>query len=374
MKTGGLVILAILLTGCQEEREMVREVPTGYQGRARLNPYLAAERYLDEKGLEVESSRDWTDDDGETSLLFMPASFLETRGMAMRLLEWIAEGGTVVMTISGGEADRNDFTTFSPGDPPVREEEPGLDEFLGTLGIEVKERGDVTWVEGDRGNEGALARPWELSRTGDQFGGQALEFEGNVVLSVADGWNWIPEVGEGSRMVGTYYGEGEVIVLAHARPLRNPYLARADHADFLELLARNYGTGKTVFLYGSSTSFFGLIWREGWMAVVGGLLALLCWLWMRVPRFGPVLRDLEVKRKPYGDALITSARFLWRTGHLNALLDPLRRRMAAEGDKGPGSPETAVGRAKAGPAENRTPKDPGQILKLVQRIQQSLRS
>ncbi len=377
----GVLFLGFLAVGCQNDlkREKVGEIPLGYRGEARLNPYLAAERYLESKGWSADSSRTWSNDDRETSVIFMPGSFLQTKGMARRALEWISEGGTLVLTISGGEPERNDFTDSWSG--PVAEEGDfaGLDELYELFGVAVSYR-DEPDFEGEAVEEdGPLSRSWEVARTGRDFGEMALEFEGNAVLTIESGWTWIPEMAGGSRMVGSGYGEGEIIFLAHARPLRSPYLARADHARFLEYLAANQREGKLVFLYGSSTSFFGLLWKKGWMVVIAGLGALAAWLWMRIPRFGPVLRDRDVKPVKYGESLTAAARFLWRTGSLASLIRPLRERIELENE---GEVETfyarlaeqsGMTREEVREALTMEPRDHGQTLNLVEKLQRLLK-
>lgn len=370
------------LVGCQPEtREKIGEAPTGYRGKARINPYLAAETYLAEKGWEVESSRTWSNYRYETDVIFMPGSFLQTKGMGIRVLEWIGDGGTLVLTVEGGEPERNDFTDFSSGSgAPEKGDFTGLDYLFETVGIEVSEDFTFEGPEEPLAEDGHLSREWELVRTEESEGGYELEFEGNVSLSVKTGWYWTPKIEGQSRVIETSYGAGEIIVLAHARPLRNPYLARADHAKFLEYIVDTYADGNIVFLYGSSTSFFGLIWKEGRMAVIAGLVLLGAWLWMRIPRFGPVLQDSEIKRSPYGESLKASARFLWRGGQLEHLLRPLRARLEKENQ---GDPTTLYDRLAEESGLNREevaealtinpPKDPGHILKVVQKLQALLK-
>ena len=379
---GVFFLFLVALVGCQpNEQEKVRDEPTGYRGQARINPYLAAETYLSEKGFEVESSRTWSNYHHETGVIFMPGSFLETKGMGLRVLDWIAEGGTLVLTIEGGEPGRNDFTDLSTGlGTPEGEEYAGLDRLFETLGIEMIDVPFYADPVEPLAEDGHLARPWEIVQTQEAYGGHKLEFEGGVSLSAETGLSWTLETNGRSRMVGVGYGGGEVIVLAHARPLRNPYLARADHADFLEFIVANYADGNIVFLYGSSTSFFGLVWKEGRIAVIAGLILLAAWLWMRIPRFGPVLQDNALKRRPYGDALKASARFLWRGGQLEHLLRPLRARLEEENQ---GDPTTLYDRLAEESGLNREevaealtinpPKDPGHILKVVQKLQALLK-
>jgi hypothetical protein len=372
----------ILLLGCQDrpKREKVGEAPMGYRGEARLNPYLGAQRYLEAKGWSVESSRTWSNYDSETSVIFMPGSFLQTKGMAMRVLEWVQEGGTLVLTIQGGEPGRNDFTSPSSGPVAGKGDFTGLDDVFELFGVEVASQVNPAKEVDQVTEDGHLAREWEVSRTTREFGGLALEFEGRTVLRIEDGVPWVPEAGGGSRVVEGGYGLGSVIFLAHARPLRSPYLARADHAHFLEFLAGRSGPGELVFLYGSTTSFFGLLWKEGRMVVIAGLCALVAWLWMRIPRFGPILRDREVKPQKYGESLTTSARFLWRVGKIAALIRPLRERIEQQSE---GDPESLYDRLAGESGMSRDevketltaepPRDPGQTLRLVERLQLLLR-
>ncbi len=372
-----VALLFLLGCGQNEERQKVDEIPMGYTGKARLNPYLAAEKYLNQQGWDVESSRTWLNYDDETQMIILPGSFLQTKGIAMRVLDWVNQGGNLVITIEGGEPDRNDFTesgsgmgVFEPGDYA------GLDHALEQFKISSSQY-SYQAAEDDSKNRGHLSRPWELVKTEEEWGGHSLEFEGEVGLNIEEGRNWIQNEDGKSRMVGLNYGAGEVLVLAHARPFRNPYLARADHAEFLDHLSGRYGDGgKIVFLYGSSNSFFGLVWKKGWMVVIAGLILLVVWLWMRIPRFGPILRDNLVKRQPYGESLITSARFLWRTGELEHLVRPLRTQLESEHQGDPASfydrlaEESGLSRDEVVEAfTTDPPKDPGHILKVAQKLQ-----
>ena len=379
-----LFLFLILLTGCQDrpKRERVGETPLGYRGQARLNPYLAAERYLEAQGWSVDSSRTWSNYGSETSVIFMPGSFLQTKGMALRVLEWVYDGGMLVLTLQGGEPDRNDFTSSSSGIVAEKGDFMGLDEILELFEIEVASRVAPSFEEELLEEEGHLARDWELSRMSADYGDLALEFEGRTILRSDMTSPWDPEVGGGSRVLEGNYGSGSVVFLAHARPFRSPYLARADHADFLEFLAHRNAPGDLVFLYGSSTSFFGLLWKEGRMVVIAGLCALAAWLWMRIPRFGLVLRDRAIKPTKYGESLTTSARFLWRTGKIDCLIQPLRDRIEHDNDS-EGNPELLYDRLveESGLSRDEVKEtltsepsqDPGKTLKLVEKLQLLLR-
>ena len=379
----GILGFVLMLAGCEDpEREKIKEIPTGYKGQARINPYLAAERYLNEQGWVASSSRTWANFDDETGVIFVPSSFLETRGMGIRVLDWVAEGGTLVVMAAGGEPERNDFTDDATAEPPAEGENSGWDYLLAELGLEIREGDWEDFVddEVELKEYGHLSRPWHVTKLEDDRGGYHLELEGPVGIYSEYDRSWDAVVDGVSRVLGVSYGGGEVLVISHARPFRSPYLGRADHAEFLEGLADAFGPGEVVFLYGSSNSFFGLIWKEGYMVVIAGLILLGCWLWMRVPRFGPVLEDSFKKPRPYGDELTASARFLWRRGQVEHLLGPLRAKLERENE---GNPETLCERLAEDSDLKRDEvaealaiaplNDPGQILKVVRKLQTLLK-
>ncbi len=375
------VLCSFFLLGCQDsrQREKEKDVPTGYTGKARLNPYLAAEIYLKNKGWDASSSRTWSNYGSETSVIFMPASYLQTKGMGIRALDWVTEGGTLILTVDGGAPERNDFTTSSAGNGvPEVGQFAGMDYLFEELEIEITNTDWSDYFDGELAEDGHLSRAWHLTKLDDEE--LHLEMEGDVGLSSEYALSWDFQVEGVSRMIGVGYGDGDVMVLAHARPLRSAYLARADHGKFLEVIADYYADGDLVFLYGSGTSFFELLWKEGHMVVIAGIVLLAFWLWMRIPRFGPVLQDAEVQPKPYGEELKASARFLWRRGQIDHYLRPLRKRLELENE---GDPETLCERL-AETSQSSTdevaevlathfPKDPGHIFKVVQKLQSLLK-
>ena len=197
-------ILALLLMGCQdpEQGEKIREVPLGYTGKARFNPYLAAELYLKKKGWLAASSRTWSNYGFETSVIFMPASFLQTKGMGLRVLDWVSEGGTLILTASGGEPERNDFTDRTSGGYPVKGDYTGWDYVLEELGIAVETTDWSKFVdeEAELEEDGHLSRSWHLAKLKEDRGGFHLELEGDLGLR-ATPESQGPELGSTGRRI-----------------------------------------------------------------------------------------------------------------------------------------------------------------------------
>jgi len=384
-----MIIGLAVLTGCQQatspdsDEWEVEEIPIGYRGPARVNPYLAAERFLSGNGYEAKSSLVWSEAEEEMDIIMMPASFLSTKGMGMRALTWVENGGMLVITVEGGEGEINDFRNRSMFFRSSELNLQGFDYLLEECGIEVLREDWETESLPD--GEGHLRRAWspafvELSIDGEDLEYQ-VEFEGNAALKADYGTNWELARNDRTRMITSEYGFGDIMILAHARAFRNAYIDRADHAEFVKLIADWRGQKSIVFLYGSGTSFTGLLWQHGWQAIVAGLLLLLFWLWMRIPRFGPLKEDDFVALGGYGEALSASARFLWRKKQLHHYLRPLRDRIEAENPDNPESHYQLLadksGLSREEVVEAMTApqtKDPASLTRIVHRLQTILKS
>ncbi len=374
----------VLLLGCQpsEKGRVIEEVPTGYVGDARLNPYLAAERYLNKVGFDARASRTWDGFGPEVGVVVIPASYLTSRGLGMRIAEWIAEGGIVIMTINGGEPEINDFTYNSFWELPEEGDYPGMDYLLAETHVTLSSEDWGSVPEKELAENGHLERPWHIAQLTPYEDGQyEIEQEGSVAIESSQGSDWEGLPNLGSRAVLAGHGSGQLLVMAHARPFRNPYLDRKDHARFLETIARWGSRGETVFIYGSSNSFFTLLWQRGWMIVIAGLFLLIAWFWLRIPRFGPIMNDSFQEDRSYGQELTASARFLWRGGYLPGLIIPLRARLSADHDGDTEahinrlSERSGLSRDEVVEALNVLPaKDPGTVLRIVKNLQTLLKS
>lgn len=382
MSLYGVIAMLLLACGGQSNKEKKyeeEEIPTGYVGQARVNPYLAAERFLEADGWKVSSKRVWSDFGDETSTIILPASFLTTKGIAMRALDWVNEGGLLVITMKGGEAEINDFQEGHWGNHYELRERVGLDYLMGEVGVEETETDFNT--ESAQKEHGKLSRDWNVALvtfTQDSKDYEyEVEFEGEGALTSDAGFSWEHEKSEASRMLTADYGIGSVMFLSHARPFRNAYVDRADHPEFLQVIAgwnTFRGEDQVVFLYGSGTSFFDLLWQYAWPALFAGFLLLLFWLWMRIPRFGPLKEDDYTYRRPYGDGLKAAATFLWRKKALEYYFKPLRSRL--QGDLNPdGVVEKLTRESDLSEEEvklalySQTLKEPSAVTRIVRHLQ-----
>ena len=103
-----LCIVGCLVLGSCGKTELKKRT-LGYKGEARANAFLAGQRYLRELGYEVESKSGVGRLDDEVMTLFLPTSSLNTSGRGKRVMNWVSEGGHVVVMLENGHKRGNDF-------------------------------------------------------------------------------------------------------------------------------------------------------------------------------------------------------------------------------------------------------------------------
>lgn len=294
-----VVMPALLLAGC----EMVERTETiGHKGRARLNPYLAAERMLGEFGYEIRSEFGWPNfEDEELAMVAVPASTLSTEVYVGDLETWVAGGGHAVILLEYGEVYRNDWRDTAPA--PDFEISEALGAWMAREGVEIaggNERTEAQSVE----VAGGVFEVWMKS-------GRVLSRAGRS----RDG-----------LLVSAPSGDGRLTLVADARPFRNRYIGDHDHAALLlELAERSPAGGAVAFIRNSSLSFWGLLWSHAWPALVALILLIVFWLWKNMPRFGPLdCAEAGSPMRSQAHHLEALGGFHWRLDRGQGLLQPLR--------------------------------------------------
>ena len=130
------VFVVLLLAGCSFKEE-TKEV--GHKGIARVNPYLAAQRFLREYGFVVREDRGWPELDYSLGMAMVPASVLSAEGYVADLSNWVEDGGHAVILLERGEShisDWNEGGSFGFWFEP--EESDPLDRWVQDLGWSLK--------------------------------------------------------------------------------------------------------------------------------------------------------------------------------------------------------------------------------------------
>jgi hypothetical protein len=296
---GGL--MALVLGGCKtvEKTETI-----GHKGKARLNPYLAAERLLESFGHDVRSQYGWPDfEESGVATAIIPASALTAEGYVRDLAEWVRWMGHAVILLEGGEFHRGDWNGSQP--PPLEPSEALVD-WLEEAGLSI-EPGD--WSDDARSTE-------EVTFEGETFDVRMKSRSHPVFRGETDG----------PSMISAPSGEGRITLVADARPFRNRYIGDHDHAALLvDLVESTPYMGSVTFVRNASLSFWGLLWSRGWAAMVPLLLLVLFWLWKNLPRFGPLERGVPTAQpRSQSHHLTAIGGFHWRLDRGRHLLEPLR--------------------------------------------------
>ncbi len=302
-----LLAAALCLTAC-DYTEVKREI--GYKGKARINPWLAAERFAARYDMEVRSLVSWTAPGGDDVVWFVPASLMNNQSYTRHMEEWVEDGGHLVLLVEHADTETNDWSKGS-SDPLL---EPALVRMLGRAGIRL-----------DEGNSSKST----VKASNIKFKGQSYHVDASSTSGV------VVKGGEPGVFASVKRGEGRMTVITDGRIFRNRWIADHEHAALLAALieATEYG-GTVGFLRGSGLSLWGLLGNHLWPVLVGlGLLAVL-WLWQSLTRFGPVeaadgvstLRGYEHHLEALGD-------FQWRLDRAAVLLAPLRGQIVERGQR-----------------------------------------
>lgn len=145
---------------------------------------------------------------------------------------------------------------------------------------------------------------------------------------------WDDDDGESSVYARVTHGKGSVDVLADLDFLRNDRLEFTPNPAFARrLLQPNYADGGTFHLIyrAEMASWYQLLAKYGWRALISLGLVVLLWLWMRTQRFGPLLPSAPEHRRSLIEHVQASGDHLYRyhraaTLHA-AVLDAFERRL-----------------------------------------------
>ena len=298
-------------------------------GEARSNPLLGARRLLRRLGIDAHTVRGL---DAKTiragnpqvvMVLFVdPASLPVATG---DFETWVAEGGNLVIGLSGRAV-------------PAEQ----LDDDLGEEAADQATHQRPWLASWQRLSKGLHWR--EVQSAGPRA--ETLDLEGRGLdityrsrVGFLAGAPWQQH---GQCVASRRYGEGRLTILCASSMFANRRLGDADHPRLLWELASqdsaarrdNTGSAPAVWLVSGLEyeTFFAWLWERVPYGLVGTVLLLLTWLVMAVQRFGHII-DVEVKgRRSIAEHVEASARFQWRQGAGDILLDPLRaevRRRAA---------------------------------------------
>ena len=311
-----LLLIVPFIASCDGHWEDV-EKNLGYKGKARTDPFLAAEMLLKENGHKAERTPTLGKlPEAKNGIVFTSSEAGVPEGRAKQLLSWVGKGGHLVYSVAGSmpyndwSGGSDFFINFGTDERP--------DPILTKLGVKLndhrpkidlkgkkkrpvvkpKEKSDAKDKDSDK-----TKKEKEAARIGDTVETTILNWDGKeYALELSDKITFKPgrdlRRGEWSTagdkepaILSLHYGAGRITLLNHARPLRNKHIGDNDHAAWLVALAgENHHAIKDVrFVVGMTAGFWTLLWQRAWMPLVALAFVIAVWLWKNGRRFGPIM-------------------------------------------------------------------------------------
>ncbi len=303
MKRWFVMLAALSLTAC-DYTEVERE--TGYKGKARINPWLAVERFTERMDWEVHPVISWTPPEWEDAVWLVPASILNNESFTRRMEEWVLDGGHLIVLVEHADAQTNDW---SGHDAPLVLE-PALLAMLERAGIVLTKSGD------------AKARKI-------RFGGRRFKVDSESGCTVAVSGK------KPGVFASVETGDGRLTVVTDGRMFRNRWIGDHDHAAlFNALLDATEYDGRVGIMRGSGLSLWALLAEHLWPVLLGLGVLVFLWLWKNLTRFGPLeSEDVPAEMRGYDHHLEALGDFQWRIDRAAALLAPLRGQIVELGQQ-----------------------------------------
>lgn len=341
--------------------------------------YLAARRFLEHQGIEVEIGSGLRKTiprlgPNEAVLVTYDASGLR-HGLVDSLQTWIAGGGTLLIrapwaidpetdtlflrlgvasAVAPDEDEDNEggpdpetltdsVDSSSAGmDPPMQGEEvfgtPAPDEEGTSIpeptpgpqsGVADSDSTDSVTTEApppDSGIPLALPGRTDTLRVVGRSYQSGIYFRPSPLCRMRLVWQDTLD----SNLVTTSLGRGNATIFLHGQMFTNRPLRLYDHAELLLELLRQNGTPRKVWIVVAATApdrrWWNWLWDLGGAVAILALLLAVAWVWNRSRRFGPLLPESAPDHRPILEHVDASARWIWNTpGGPDTLLDALRR-------------------------------------------------
>ena len=370
-----VVLLALILGGIafcmtflMEQYET--EIWTGPSAEAARNPFLAAERFLTENGVEVVQTKDVVDFSqipvDQTVMLTQVDSMLVSPRQISAAADWVKRGGYLIAgvgKVSQGEVsllrefdvettllERNQFDELFNSDNDLQKPSERLRELNRKIEKEQAEQ-QAAAAEG-LNDEETESKPKNFAHklvNEDKFEYYPMQIDEDksLYLAVLDkillehARLYEPDSDiensnsddyvlttfnsdeHGTRLLQFSFGDGMMTFLSSSNMWQNQYIGLADHAYFLSELVGDDSTFH-LFYNVKTPPLYQLIYQNFRFAVLWGLLLLLLWLWRSAARSRPIAPSQVVGARHFAEHLRSSAEFIAAQEDYHALLEPIK--------------------------------------------------
>ena len=341
---------------------VVREVDRGYGEDALRNRYLAAELFLEIRGVDAETVTGLSlldDLPDQNDLLILSSSRRTLSERRQRALEdWVHSGGHLMVVATelwDDEAEQSRdrlldalgirlYELWDETDEESLEEE-GADEEA-TVEPEEKIADVLDETEAEEDSEAPppeevsfgdlisfTMEPYECSEDENEIAtvGYAdtghtlkLELAREMHLEAVDGLRFAIDSPEASQVVQAEIGDGLVTATTSLTPWQNTRIHCHDHAFLLWLLASD--ADKVWMLHDPDLpSFAAIVWGAFPLSCLAAMTLLVLWAASRTLRFGVPPARVEPERRELIEHLEAAAGFQWRSERLGPLIEEMRK-------------------------------------------------
>lgn len=359
-----------------------QEIDLGYQREAIINPFLAAQRYLERLGKDVEAFDSVQDEhllENYDTIFLSDSRHILTHARVEQMITWLEAGGHLILAAqaanaSGGAADdepleitaessdkllrRLGFMVFydwqmytnDADDPDCNDAECdasiSLAEQLEQLNADItRENRRLDGLDELTAAEQIAAREKDIDAelitlipNFDAEGEFAVYFREDLRI-------WHPTLREqneqatdqytpffwrgdqyGAHIMQMNVGQGMVTVLSSPRIFESGDIALFDHAYLWEMLCD--GAQRIAIFYAARVpSFWQLTLRNAPEILIGFSIVMILWVLRNARRFGPVTPVRTHVRRSLAEHIHASAHFLWRNDQSAVLLARAQERV-----------------------------------------------
>lgn len=343
---------------------------TGASENAKRNPYLASEKFLEGRGIEVLKTVDLLDfaliPTDQTILLTQVDGMLVSQRQINDALDWISRGGYMIVGVSEkiqGNASILKHFDIVPEEVDVQFDDALLDDKGEPMSaseqmreinrkLDEVEPSDEDTPDDTRrivdSDDAFNDQLFDLLNTEYQHQYYKMDINGGNELTIAvldriilnhdlinnysednslkrNGYTlntWSRDE-HGERLLHFHYGEGSFVALSSTELWENDYIGLADHAYFLSYLVPDDSTLQ-LFYNLNVPSLFSLIMRYFVEFIWASILLLLLWLWFHGVRVQLTSPMSDKGRRSFAEHLRASADFLSRNEQFSTLLEALQ--------------------------------------------------
>ncbi len=270
----------------------------GYQGEARYNSLLAAQRFLNTKTSPTIGMTGLAGLPPTRGTLVVPTQrYDQGPQQANALLAWVRAGGNLIVV-------------------PNQLSQPKTEDWL-LKGLGIRSVNKPAPIEAYVPTNVDIAAVSDFMQV-DFNPSSTLEYRGQAPQVMILGER-------GAHMLRYQLGAGVLTVLSDANFMQNGRIGRYDNAALLWYLTHYQRQGPIWLIYsGDMPPLWKWLAVHAWTVLISAGLLLLAWLRSCSRRLGPIRVDPPLARRRLLDHIEASGQFLWQKGQRVKLLSAVR--------------------------------------------------